>query len=186
MLLRNFRMDAFFVAASAALALGGMLIARNGDASGWWILLAFSCSALLVAVRPYLPALERESDGESIDVTPWGVRRYDDQGLHEAVSWPDLTEVAVVTSRSTADGEDVHLLLRGQHENGVVIPHTLAVEAGLLTALEHRLRDFDNEALVNALMSPDDGAYVLWRAPMSAARVDTPVHVPAFKLRAAS
>ncbi len=186
MLLRNSRMDAFFITASAALALGGMLIARNGDASGWWMLFAFSCSAVLAAARPYLPTFERDSADETIDVTPWGIRRYDDQGLHEAVSWPDLTEVAVVTSRSTADGEDVHLLLRGQHENGVVIPHTLAVEAGLLTALEQRLRDFDNEALVTALMNADDGVYVLWRAPMSAARVDTPVYVPAVKLRAAS
>ena len=40
MLLRTSHTDAFAIAASAVLAVGGMLIVRNGEPAGWWLLLA--------------------------------------------------------------------------------------------------------------------------------------------------
>lgn len=159
------RSNAFAIVAAAVLALGGMLIARNTDVSGWWILLAFSCTAALVFMRPQLTAFDTESQGEELDVTPWGVRRYDQDGLHEAVSWADLTEVSLVTKNDGPRDEDLFVLLRGRNNNGVMIPHTLAVESGVLTELQLRLSDFDNVAFVNAMTSTADGEFVLWRTP---------------------
>lgn len=188
MLLRTSRIrpDVFAIGASAVLALGGMYIVRNGDPFGWWILLACSCTAALLLLRPHLPFLEREPDGETLDVTPWGVRRFDQAGLHEAVSWSDLSEVSVVTMNDGPDVEDVHVLLRGRANTGVLIPHTMAVESGVLTELELRLPDFDNAAFIDAMTSTKDGVFVLWRAPRPIAKTDAVQHRPAVKLRAAS
>ena len=187
MLLRTSRTDAFAIAASAVLAIGGMLIVRNGEPAGWWLLLACSLTAAVVILRPFVPTVDRDSAGETLDISPWGVRRFDHAGLHEAVSWADLSEVAVVTTAEEDDTEDVYLVLRGRHNNGLMVPHSLAVESGILSELHLRLSEFDSQAFIDALSSTVDKTFVLWRAPTpvsplnSGARSSTPV-----KLRAAS
>ena len=188
MLLRTSRTDAFAVAASAVLAIGGMLIVLSGEPAGWWLLLACSLTAALVILRPFVQSADnRDSAGETLDISPWGVRRFDRAGLHEAVSWADLSEVAVVTTAEEDDTEDVYLVLRGRHNNGLMVPHSLAVESGILSELHLRLSDFDSQAFIDALSSTVDKTFVLWRAPTpvsplnSGARSATPV-----KLRAAS
>lgn len=186
MLLRTSRTDAAVMAACATLALVGMLLLRNGNTNGWWMLLAFSCTVALVLLRPYLPSVDRDDDGEVLDVTAWGVRRFDHGGLHEAVSWADITEVSIVTSRDSDDSEDVHLLLRGRGDNAVLVPHTLAVEHGVLTALETRFPALDTALLVNALMSDAAANVVLWRAPRAVATSDQSGHHALPPLRAAS
>ena len=188
MLLRTSRTDAYMIAASAALAIGGVWIVRQGDPVGWWLLLGCSVAAALVTLRPFLQTFEREPDGETLDISPWGVRRYDNAGLHEAVSWSDLSEVAVVTSAEGPDVEDVYLVLRGASNNGLIVPHTLAVESGILSELHLRLSGFDSQVFIDALASTVDKVFVLWRAPTpaspvySGARPLTPVN----RLRAAS
>lgn len=187
MLLRTSRSDAITIAASAVLAIGGMLIIRSGESAGWWLLLGCSLTAALVILRPFAPSSERDADGEALDVSPWGVRRYDHAGLHEAVSWADLSEVAVVTTAEDRDIEDVYLVLRGRNNNGVIVPHSLAVESGILSELHLRLSDFDSQAFIDALASTVSKEFVLWRAltPVSplhnGSRTTTPV-----QLRAAS
>ena len=97
-----------------------------------------------------------------------GISRHDDSGTHESVSWNDLTEVSVVTTiDAPEDDEDVHLVLRGKAGSGVVIPHTLAVESGVLTELQLRLSEFDNQAFLDAMMSAVNNVFVLWRAPVA-------------------
>lgn len=187
MLLRTSRSDAYAIAASAALAIGGMLIVRSGETAGWWLLLACSLTAGLVILKPFVPTVEREPEGETLDVSPWGIRRYDDTGLHEAVSWADLSEVAVVTTPDDDDAEDVYLVLRGRSSNGVIVPHTLAVESGILSELHLRLSDFDSQGFIDALASTAEKMFVLWPAPTpisplrTGSRSTTPV-----QLRAAS
>ncbi len=186
MLLHTSRTDAYAIAASAVLALGGMLIVRQGNMAGWWMLLAFSCTAVLILLRPYLPSFRDETDPEALDISAWGVRRFDTGGLHEAVSWADLREVAVVTSAPVADDEDVFVLLRGHDENRVMIPHTLAVESGVLSELHLRLQGFDDSAFIAALSSSAEGLFVLWRAPRPSPYTSTVKHRSPVRLRAAS
>jgi hypothetical protein len=165
MLLRTSRTEATLVGASAVLALSGMLIVRSGNMAGWWMLLAFSCTAVLVLLRPYLPSFRADAADESVELSAWGVRLLDEQGLHEAVSWTDLREVAVVTTAPQPDDEDIYILLRGHDDNRVMVPHTLAVESGVLNALRLRLQGFDDSAFISALGSTAEGMFVLWRAP---------------------
>ena len=179
---RTSRTDAYAIATAAALGLGGMFLIRSGGGNGWWVLLGCSCAAALVFIRPFLPSFAPQPETETLDVTPWGIRRFDHDGLHEAVSWTDLSEVAVVTSRATHGDEDVYLVLQGQNDNGVMVPHTLAVESGLFRDLETRLRGFDLTTFVKAMTTSVDGVFVLWRAPRAPAVADPARH----SLRAAS
>lgn len=170
MIRRTSRMDAIIIAASAVLAIGGTLILRRGDAVGWLLLGLCSLAAAFVVLRRFLPAADAGTAGDALDVTPWGISRHDnDTGTHEAVSWNDLTEVSVVTTvDALEDDEDVHLVLRGKEGSGVVIPHTMAVESGVITELQLRLSEFDNQAFLDAMMSAVNNVFVLWRAPAAA------------------
>jgi hypothetical protein len=186
MLLRTSRTDAYAIAASSVLALGGMLIVRNGNLVGWWILLVFSCTAVLVLLRPYLPSFRSDTDPDSLELSAWGVRRFDSGGLHEAVSWSDLREVSVVTTAPAPDDEDIYVLLCGHDDNRVMIPHTLAVESGVLSELHLRLQGFDDSAFIAALSSSAEGLFVLWRAPRPATYSGAVTRLSPVRLRAAS
>ncbi len=169
MIPRTSRMDASIIAASAVLAIGGMLIVRRGEPLGWLLLGLCSVAVAFVVLRPLFPTADPGTDGDALDVTPWGISRHNDTGTHEAVSWNDLTEVSVVTTvDALEDDEDIHLVLRGKEGSGVVIPHTLAVESGVITELQLRLSEFDNQAFLDAMMSAVNNVFVLWRAPVAA------------------
>ncbi len=188
MIPRTSRSDALIIAASAVLAIGGMLILRRGEALGWVLVLGCSFAAAFVVVRPLLPSARRDAEREALDVTPWGISRSNDAGTQEAIAWADLTEVAVVTTVDALDdAEDVHLVLRGQHGSGVVIPHTLAVESGVITELQLRLSEFDNQAFLDAMMSAVNNVFVLWRAPATVVAPARPAAMkhPALTLSAA-
>ena len=166
MIPRTSRTDAIIITASAVLAIGGMVMVRQGNAVGWLLLLFCSAAVAVVVLRPFLPRAVSAAGNDALDVTPWGISRHNDTGTHEAVSWSDLTEVAVVTTvDALEDAEDVHIVLRGKGGSGVVIPHTLAVESGVLTELQLRLSEFDNQAFLDAMMSAVNNVFVLWSAP---------------------
>ena len=187
MLLRTSRTDAIAIAAAAILAVGGILIVFSDNAVGWWLLLACSLACALVILRPLVSMPKYDADDESLDISPWGVRRHDSTGLHEAVSWSDLSEVAMVTTAESPDAEDVYLILRGRNHTRLVVPHSLAVESGILSELHLRLTEFDSQAFIDALSSTVDRVFVLWRAPtpVSPLRTGTRSTAP-IQLRAAS
>jgi hypothetical protein len=184
-MLRTSRTDVCIIATAALLAIASMFSIRHGDVAGWWLLTGCGLAAAFVVLKPYLPSLSRHGDSDTLDISTWGVRRVNDDGLHEAVSWADLTEVAVVTTVQSLDDEDVHIVLRGHDQNGVVIPHTLAVESGILTQLEMRLNEFDSQAFLDAIMSAADSVFVLWRAPLPKKPAQAAPH-PYLHLKAAS
>lgn len=157
--------DAYVITVAALMGAGGILYVGRGNSLGWLLLLACVLSSALVISRPFTQAIDEEARlSEKLDVSPWGVRRYDSAGLKEAVSWSDLSEVDVVATPDTDDIEDVYLVLRGQNTNGLIVPHTLAVESGILSELERRLGEFDSQAFIDALSSSVDKVFVLWRA----------------------
>ncbi|MBC7842240.1 MAG: hypothetical protein H7099_08000 [Gemmatimonadaceae bacterium] len=160
--------DAYVIVVAALLGAGGIFFVGRGDSLGWWLLVACVLSTLLVISRPFTQAIDDESHKrDKLDVSQWGVRRYDSAGMNESVSWSDLSEVDVVATPDTEDIEDVYLVLRGQNTNGLIVPHTLAVESGILGELERRLGAFDSQAFVDALSSSVDKVFVLWRASNS-------------------
>jgi hypothetical protein len=186
MVLHQSRTDAITIAEAAVLAVGGLLIIRSGDSAGWFLLLACSFAAALVLIKPFVPSADRDIDPESLDISPWGVRRYNLAGMHEAVSWSDLREVAVVTAAEDAEIDDVYLVLRGRTNDGVIVPHSLAVESGILSELHLRLSEFDSQAFVDALACTAEKVFVLWRAPdLSTPRPDTNSATP-IRFRTAS
>lgn len=164
MLLRSSRSDAPFIAASAAIAISGMFIARSSGAAAGWIALAVCCVAAIVVIAPRFASFAGEDDVASVTISAWGVRHTDAALLHEAVAWDDLVEVDAITTGDDEDGETLFLVLRSRHDTTVVIPHVLAVESGLIGALHHRLTGFDDVAFADAIASHHESMFVLWRA----------------------
>ncbi|MCC7052856.1 MAG: hypothetical protein IT355_06275 [Gemmatimonadaceae bacterium] len=164
MLLRTTRSDAPLIAASAAIAITGMLIARNGESLSLWPMLAAGCAAAAVIIAPRI-ARHFAADDETLDISPWGVRHHLGDALHESVGWRELSEVLVMTSAGDRDEEDMFILLRGRNENTVVIPHTLAVESGIISELRSRLSNFDDLVFADALSDRSNNMFVVWRAP---------------------
>jgi hypothetical protein len=164
MLLRTSRSDAPSIAASAAIAITGMLIARRGESTAAWAILAASCTAAIIFIAPRFAMLTEDVDAATLKVTAWGVRHFNHSGLHEAVAWDDLHEVSVVTTARDGHEEDMFIVLRGRHENSVVVPHTLAVESGMLSELHDKLSSFDDDAFADAIATHEDSRFVLWRA----------------------
>ncbi len=150
---------------SAGLAIGGFLFIRTSNPLGWWLLLGCCFTVALSVLRPALMRSEYSEQDESVEVTSWGVRRFDRDGRLESQSWDDLAEVSVTTTADAEDGEDVHVRLDGRGGHAVRVAHTLAVESGLLAELATRLRDFDNDAMVDALTRGHDSVAVLWSSP---------------------
>ena len=172
MLLRTSRSDAPSIAASAAIAITIMMIARRGESTTAWAILAASATAAIIFIAPRVMLLaSREADSATVDVSPWGIRHSDAAGLHESVAWGDLSEVAVITTTDPEHDEDMFFVLRGRNGNRVVIPHILAVESGVIASLRSKLSQFDDDAFADAIASHHDSMFVLWRGDESAAAV---------------
>ncbi len=153
------------LAASAALTAGGT-DRRNENAAGWAVL-ALSCVAALLYLRPELASLSGRDvveDQERLEFAHWGVRHNMGDGQYRAISWGDLKEVTVLTTDGSDDDEDMFIVLRGADDRGMVVPHMLAVESGLLIELHRRLRGFDDSAFIAAIASHTNSVFVLWRA----------------------
>jgi hypothetical protein len=165
MILRKTHSDAYTIAASSAIAIGGVFAVRTGDNFGWWLLGGFACAAAVFFARPWFALRGAEKESDALDISYWGVSRSGDGGVRESVAWTDLSEVSVLTTSGGPFVEDVFIVMRGRGNDGVVIPHTVAVESGVLLELQSRLNDFDNAAFVSAMGSTADDVFVVWRAP---------------------
>jgi hypothetical protein len=176
MLFRTSRTDASVIGASVALIAGITLAARYPDSFGWWALMACSVTAAaLMLLRPFFRARSGAAKEVWVDVSPWGVRMHSGDGLHEAMPWPELHEVSVVTTTDPPPDEDMFIVLRGHRGATVVIPHTAAVESDLLVALHDRLPGFNDHAFICAIATRTDETFIVWRAPEDG---DAPVAPP--------
>lgn len=186
--LRTSHTDADEIVAFAVLTIGAtLMVVLNDESVVWLALLSLSLAAAFVSLRPLATRSGREWGEASLDLSPWGVRRHDGGGLHEALAWPDLTEVSIVTAPLDPDGEDVYVVLRGRNNTGVIVPHTLAVESGILSELQLRLSEFDSEAFIDALASTTEKTFVLWRTPTPVSPLSTGGHsATPLRLRSAS
>jgi len=153
------------LAASAVFAVGGT--ERRNEHTAGWAVLALSCVAALLYLRPELASLSSRNvvqDDESLDFAQWGIRHNVGSGQYNAISWGDLREVTVMTTDDSDDDDNMFIVLRGGDDNGIVVPHVLAVESGLLVELHRRLRGFDDNAFIAAIASHTNSVFLLWRS----------------------
>ena len=58
--------------------------------------------------------------------------------------------------------EDVFFALGGADGKGCLVPHGLAVEVDLVAALQRRLPELDNDALLRAMGSATNAVFTIW------------------------
>ena len=169
MFLRSTRTDVSAVAASALCLVAATYAVRHPEQSG--IAGVTAVAALLAATAllrlPKRRPVTRDSASDTIEITPHGVRRAVPVGHSDTVPWEEIMEVTALTMSGARDEEDVFIVVRATGEQSVIVPHTVAVESGLLSALEARLGGFDRSAFAMALNSAADRVFLLWRAPIS-------------------
>ena len=83
--------------------------------------------------------------------------------VHEAIAWSDVVWVRVYTTSEGPIAEDVFFALGGADGKGCLVPHGLAVEVDLVAALQRRLPELDNDALVRAMGSATDAVFTIWQ-----------------------
>jgi YD repeat-containing protein len=85
-------------------------------------------------------------------------------GSQESVKWDDLEAVLIKTTAAGPFTEDVFFVLVGKGaQSGCVVPQGAVGENELFTALQKRLPGFDNELVVQAMMSTEDKTFLVWK-----------------------
>jgi hypothetical protein len=89
------------------------------------------------------------------------VRRVSPEGRVEQVTWENLAEVRIVTTGEGPFSEDVYWLLVGSDGTGVAVPSSSATDE-LVERLQ-ALPGFDNEEMIRAMGSTDEGHFTCWQ-----------------------
>ncbi|WP_306360559.1 hypothetical protein [Nocardia sp. CC227C] len=98
-----------------------------------------------------------------VEINDRFVRRTLDNGRVEEVSWTELSEVRIITTADGPFAEDVFFVLISASGKGCVVPHS-AADTGFLARLQ-ALPGFDNEKVVEAMVSTTDRQFLVWRRP---------------------
>lgn len=159
-----------------AFAASGLAGIFNGHAGGRWPAAFFMACALALLVAPiarkfrlraaaYVPA----PHGPSSTLAPAAALFIDEIGVRriigdkaEAVRWDEITEALIFTISEGPFAEDVFFALRGQGQDGVLIPLGLATQHDLLRVLQARLPGLDNAEGIRAMGCTDDARFVIW------------------------
>jgi hypothetical protein len=91
-----------------------------------------------------------------------GVRQQLADGKVEQVTWDDLLEVAILTTRAGPFAEDLFFVLTGHADGGCVVSLGATKGNSLLERLL-RLPGFDNGAVSRAMASTGNEKFVCWR-----------------------
>jgi hypothetical protein len=98
-------------------------------------------------------------DDTGITRTAWNHR--------EHVAWIDIASVRIMTTDQGPWLEDVFFVIDSRTGSGCAVPHDLAVRSGLLEALQARLPDLDNSAVIQAMTSVERRVFTIWEAKSS-------------------
>ncbi|MGV9413346.1 hypothetical protein ACWDOP_25880 [Nocardia sp. NPDC003693] len=96
-----------------------------------------------------------------VEINDTFVRRTLANGRVEEVAWTELAEVRIITTADGPFAEDVFFVLIGATGKGCVVPHS-AADTGFLARLQ-ALPGFDNEKVIEAMMSVADRQLLVWR-----------------------
>lgn len=95
-----------------------------------------------------------------VRLTDAGVSCHRPDGLVESVAWADLRAVLIETNDSGPFLMDVFWILIGS-QSGCVVPQGATGEDELLGRLQ-QLPGFDNQALIDAMLSTDNQRFLCW------------------------
>jgi hypothetical protein len=102
-----------------------------------------------------------------VTITEQGVSCSRPDGAVESVAWDDLQGVIIETTDTGPFAPDVFWVLVGEH-GGCVIPQGATGEKELLNRLQ-ALDGFDNEVLIQAMMSSENQRFLCWEKKTPAA-----------------
>jgi hypothetical protein len=155
-------MRRIWMGVSAAVALLSFYPAWTGFTSWWMPGIAFAIF-MMFAFEPWFLTWELRRRGEELQITDEGVLRKLARGDSEFVRWSELREVSIVMTQGVNLSEDFFYVLAGAGTSGVLVGQKLAAEHDLVSHLT-KLPGFDHRNIANALASPVNQRFLLWRA----------------------
>jgi hypothetical protein len=155
-------MRRIWMGVSAAVALLSFYPAWTGFSSWWMPGIAFAFF-LMFAFEPWFLTWELRRRGEELQITDEGVLRKLARGDSESVRWSELREVSIVTTQGVNLSEEYFYVLAGAGTSGVLVGQRLAAQHDLVSHLG-KLPGFDHRNIANAMASPVNQRFLLWRA----------------------
>jgi hypothetical protein len=155
-------MRKIWVAASLAVAVLSFYPAWTGATSWWTTGVAFALFLVFV-LEPLLLTWELRRRGEELQITDEGVLRRLARGDSEYVRWNELREVSIVVTQGVNLSEEYFFVLAGTGTSGVLVGQRLATRHDLVSHL-HKLPGFDHRGISQAMASPVNQRFTLWRA----------------------
>ena len=155
-------MRRIWMGVSAAVALLSFYPAWTGFTSWWMPGIAFTFF-LMFAFEPWFLTWELRRRGEELQITDDGVLRKLARGDSEFVRWSELREVSIVMTQGVNLSEEFFYVLAGAGTSGVLVGQRLATQHDLVSHLG-KLPGFDHRNITNAMASPVNQRFLLWRA----------------------
>lgn len=131
--------------------------------TSWWLCGIALTAFLVFLLEPFLLTWELRKRGGQLQISDDGVLRRLPRGGTEYVSWADLREVSVVVTQGSAVAGDYFYVLAGTGKSGVLVSQDMAAKHDLLAHLA-KLPGFDHRASAEAMTSPVNQRFLLWRA----------------------
>lgn len=130
---------------------------------GWWLPISAFVIFAIFLLEPWLLTWELRRRGEELQITDEGVLRRLARGDSEFVRWRELREVSIVMTQGVNLSEEFFYVLAGAGTSGVLVGQALATKYDLLSHL-NKLPGFDHRNIANAMASPVNQRFTLWRA----------------------
>lgn len=89
-------------------------------------------------------------------------------GERRSMTWDDLVRVGITTTDEGPAVDDVFWGLHSQEGVEIVYPSEAIGAQALLGAMQSRLKDFNNEAVIRAMGSTGNDRFVVWQAAAAA------------------
>jgi len=158
-----------FVATAVAVLIGGPASERN--MALFALILFFACGVysavnVLRHFRTDQAPRSRESTGVVVKFDDEQIAVRYGNGTAKSLRWSDLVKVGIVTTDEGPMRPDVFWGLHSVDDAALVVyPQEAQGAQELLTALQTRLEQFDNEQVIRAMGSADNAQFVVWTRP---------------------
>jgi hypothetical protein len=155
-------MRRIWIGVSLSVAVLSAYPAWTGSTSWWMPGIALTVFAIF-ALEPLFLTWEVRRRGEELQITDEGVLRKLARGDSEYVRWSELREVSIVVNQGVNLSEEYIFVLAGTGNSGVLVGQRLAAKHDLISHL-NKLPGFDHRNIANAMASPVNQRFLLWRA----------------------
>jgi hypothetical protein len=131
--------------------------------TSWWMPGIALTFFLVFLLEPFLLKWELRKSGDQLQISDEGVLRRLARGASESVRWDDLREITLIVAPGGHSADEYFFTLAGTGSAGVLISQSLAAKHDLLSHLG-KLPGFDHRAIAEAMSTPGNQRFVLWRA----------------------